>query len=76
MNCTTVITRIAVPHQHLQADYERLEQYREPRVMRERVTCILLPWSGVKETCFFAWKSNSNEVTDSTNNLKHDINMI
>ena len=42
MNCITVITWIVVPHQHLQADYERLEQYREPRAMRERVTSCYL----------------------------------
>ena len=73
MNCFTVITWIAVPHQHLQPDYERLEQYREPTVMRERVTssCYL----GVESETFFAWKSNSNEV-NSTNNLKHDVKMI
>ena len=41
----------------------------------ERENYILLPWSGVKETCFFAWKSNSSEV-NSTNNLKHDIKMM
>lgn len=42
MNCFTVITWIVVPHQHLQADYERLEQYREPRAMRERITSCYL----------------------------------